>query len=342
MDINLLNFFVFNSNFGPREGEEHKRILFYHPSAIDIDTKIKQVGLCEAIIKFSQTFTDEPCSNVHTQKTRQLFLQVEPEYWMIMTVSVPYSQRSKDGQSFIEYHEDDVQDSVYDAVLHQAYDMFKFFNGTMEKIVAESGIEELLRRLEHFFSKYLITLKLSQSSIMDVINGIHFLPLDKNTYLRIQCFINLLEAQFPRVKYTAFLFNDQLVWSGLEQEDMRVLYAYLTTGLFPSYNESELQGPQSKSANTAHHGKFILGPPNLKDETNVGKIPRIYLIRRASAESEECLLAVYRALNASVCLIMDGHTSLSFDYLRKLDRFLGPQLSSLATDIGDQYGKRSN
>jgi hypothetical protein len=62
------------------------------------------------------------------------------------------------------------------------------------------------------FLQYLITLKLNQADIMDVMNGIHFLPLDKNTYLRIQCFINLLEAQFMHIKYTAFLYNDQLVW----------------------------------------------------------------------------------------------------------------------------------
>lgn len=63
-----------------------------------------------------------------------------------------------------------------------------------------------------FVLQYLLTLKLAQSDIMDVINGIHFLPLDKNNYLRIQCFINLLESMFAQIKYTAFLYNDQLVW----------------------------------------------------------------------------------------------------------------------------------
>ena len=60
--------------------------------------------------------------------------------------------------------------------------------------------------------QYLLTVKLNQSDILDIFNGIQFLPLDKNTYLRIQCFINLLEAQFSQLKYTAFLYNDQLVW----------------------------------------------------------------------------------------------------------------------------------
>lgn len=60
--------------------------------------------------------------------------------------------------------------------------------------------------------KYLETLRLNQSDILDIQNGIQFLPLDKNTYLRIQCFINLIEASFTQIKYTAFLYNDQLVW----------------------------------------------------------------------------------------------------------------------------------
>lgn len=65
---------------------------------------------------------------------------------------------------------------------------------------------------DFFWFQYLLTMKVEQSDILDVFNGIHFLPLDKNTYLRIQCFINQLEANFPTVKYTTFLYNDQLVW----------------------------------------------------------------------------------------------------------------------------------
>ena len=40
------------------------------------------------------------------------------------TVSVPFSEKAKDNQIFIEYHEEDVQDSVIQAVLRQSYRMF--------------------------------------------------------------------------------------------------------------------------------------------------------------------------------------------------------------------------
>lgn len=34
--------------------KEEKKILFYHPQETDIDSKIKDVGLSEAIVKFSK------------------------------------------------------------------------------------------------------------------------------------------------------------------------------------------------------------------------------------------------------------------------------------------------
>lgn len=44
---------------------------------------------------------------------------------MFQTVSLPYKEKTKDGQPYVEYREDDVQDSVFAAVLNFAYRMFK-------------------------------------------------------------------------------------------------------------------------------------------------------------------------------------------------------------------------
>lgn len=60
--------------------------------------------------------------------------------------------------------------------------------------------------------QYLLSLKLNNSDILDVFQGLQFLPLDKLTFLKVQCFMNLVEAMFTQVKYTAFLYNDQVVW----------------------------------------------------------------------------------------------------------------------------------
>lgn len=34
--------------------QEKNKVLFYYPSNTEIDTQIKDVGLCEAIIKFTR------------------------------------------------------------------------------------------------------------------------------------------------------------------------------------------------------------------------------------------------------------------------------------------------
>ncbi|XP_072044542.1 vacuolar fusion protein CCZ1 homolog [Amphiura filiformis] len=339
----LSNFFIYNSNFGPREGEEEKKIIYYFPPNTPIDNQIKNVGLSEAVVKFTETFSPKrPCESLHTQKTRQQYIQAEKDFWVVMTVTIPYSEKTKDGQMYHEYHEEDVQDSVFQAVLAHAYKLFKLFMGTFTSIVENNGLEQLKHRLGHFYSRYLATLRLNMSDILEIHNGIQFLPLDKNTYLRIQCFINLIEATFSQIKYAAFLYNDQLVWSGLEQDDMRILYKYLTTSLFPSSLDTELKEPPKNLAASqsaaAHYGKFVTGPPDLNDATKLGRVPKIYV--NTDSQSDEFHLVVYRALSATVCLMVDGTTLPSIEWYRNIDSFIGPQLSSLASDISEQYNTR--
>lgn len=206
--VSLQNFYIYNPTYGPREGEEHKKVLFFHPANTHLDVQIRSVGLSEAVVQFADEFApSKRCEAVHTQKTRQLYLNPEPDFWIVLIVRVPATYRTQDGKTTAEYHEEDVQDTVFQAVLKQAYTMFKFFTGTFTDIVNKFSVEELKSRLNHFFSKYLENLRLNQSDILDIQNGIQFLPLDKNTYLRIQCFINLIEASFQQIKYTAFLIQ---------------------------------------------------------------------------------------------------------------------------------------
>ncbi|EDO29168.1 predicted protein [Nematostella vectensis] len=146
----LVNFFIFNSTYGPREGE---------------------------------------------------------------TISIPFSEKiAKDGKNTIEYHYDDVLDNVLDAVLKQSYKMFKLFNGPFNYLSETYGREALKKRSEYFFLSYLQTLNFSSFDLLDIFAGIQFLPLDKNTFLKIQSFVNLIEHTFSQIKYTAFLYSDKLVW----------------------------------------------------------------------------------------------------------------------------------
>ena len=50
--------------------------------------------------------------------------------------------------------------------------------------------------------------------------------------------------------------------------------------------------------------RFVTGPPNMKNEDNLGKVPHVYL--DTDIQTEECHLVVYKALSATVCLFVEG------------------------------------
>ncbi|XP_032742561.1 vacuolar fusion protein CCZ1 homolog isoform X1 [Rattus rattus] len=338
----LLSFFIYNPRFGPREGEEENKILFYHPNEVEKNEKIRNVGLCEAIVQFTRTFSpSKPAKSLHTQKNRQFFNEPEENFWMVMVVRNPIIEKqSKDGKAVVEYQEEELLDKVYSSVLQQCYSMYKLFNGTFLKAMEDGGVKLLKERLEKFFHRYLQTLHLQSCDLLDIFGGISFFPLDKMTYLKIQSFINRMEESLSVVKYTAFLYNDQLIWSGLEQDDMRILYKYLTTSLFPRHIEPELAGRDSPvraemPGNLQHYGRFLTGPLNLNDPGAKCRFPKIFV--NTDDTYEELHLIVYKAMSAAVCFMIDASTQLTLDFCRRLDSIVGPQLTVLASDICEQF-----
>uniref|UniRef100_A0A8D0E5C1 Vacuolar fusion protein CCZ1 homolog n=1 Tax=Salvator merianae TaxID=96440 RepID=A0A8D0E5C1_SALMN len=337
----LLSFFVYNPRLGLKEGEEEKKILFYYPSEVEKNEKIRSVGLCEAIVQFTRTFSPtKPAKSLHTQKNRQFFNEPEENFWMVMVVRNPLIEKQKDGKPVVEYQEEELLDKVYSSVLQQCYNMYKLFNGTFRKATEDGGVRVLKERLEKFFHRYLQTLHLQSWDLLDVFCGISFFPLDKMTYLKIQSFINKMEESLSIVKYTAFLYNDQLIWSGLEQDDMRILYKYLTTSLFPRHIEPELAGRDSPihaemPGNLQHYGRFLTGPLNLNDPEAKCRFPKIFV--NTDSAYEELHLIVYKAMSAVVCFMIDASIQLTLEFCRKLDSIVGPQLTVLASDICEQY-----
>uniref|UniRef100_A0A8C1MD36 CCZ1 homolog, vacuolar protein trafficking and biogenesis associated n=2 Tax=Cyprinus carpio TaxID=7962 RepID=A0A8C1MD36_CYPCA len=288
----LLSFFIYNPKFGPREGEEEKKILFYHPIEIEKNEKIRNVGLCEAIVQFTRlTGTNERFSYLQNL----------------------LSNKSSRGE---------------------------LLDGDGTRAFEAGGVELLTQKLEKFFYRYLQTLHLQSCDLLDVFGGISFFPLDKMTYLKIQSFVNRVEESLSLVKYTAFLYNDQLIWSGLEQDDMRILYKYLTTSLFPRHSEPELAGRDSPlrpevAGNLLHYGRFLTGPANLKDPDAKFRFPRIFVNTEDSYE--ELHLIVYKAMTAAVCFMVNAAVDLNREFCEQLDSLVGPQLTLLASDICEQF-----
>lgn len=93
---------------------------------------------------------------------------------------------------------------------------------------------------------------------------------------------------------------------------MQAMYRYLISSLLPAQMETELQGGpmprQSAAFSALHYGRFVSGPSNLQG-TDMGKIPKVYL--KNDDGPVICHLVIYRALNATVCIFIEGRTSAS-------------------------------
>eukprot|EP00794_Sanderia_malayensis_P007703 gene7703-8540_t len=345
----LLNFAIYNDEYGQREGKEEEKIMLYIPEEEDIDFKIKNIGLCEALMQFTKTFNPSTqCEVLHTQKTRQVFLNPEGRFFMILTLSIPYIERvSKDGKK-LEYFEENVQDLVLKSVLKQAYTMFRLFNGSFSAILQKSGVDVLKEKLQYFYTRYLQTLNFAQFDILDIYHGVSFLPVDKGNFFRVQSFTNIVETTFSCIKHTCFLYNDQLMWTTLEPEDMRILYKYLTSSLFPAtldidtneYRQSQQQQQgSSPNSQTLNPGRFLTASIESIDTlpNTPKRAPRLFL--QSDDEVKEYYLIVYKSVNAVICLMVASQPQLTMEFYLKLHSFMGVQLASLSNRIAEQLAK---
>nr|CAG4651923.1 EOG090X084E [Triops cancriformis] len=296
--VSLLNFMIVNPSLASSHDDENNKILYYFPPEADIDTQLRNVGRVEALIKFTGTFQPNgPLNCLHTQKTRQYFLEPEPNFWMIMTISVPITPLD-DGtmvpmtpldDGTMGYLSDVLNDNVYQAILLQCYQMFRLFMNTFASTmnVKDSVIDvrPLKTRLNQFFPKYLATVQLNSADISDAFQGIQFFPMDKLAFSKVHSLVNAIENEFPFVSHSVVLYQEQLIWSALAKSDMQIFYQYLVTSLLPS---------QRGSASS----NFLTGPPHL-NEDNLGKVPRVFL---QDTTLEEAFVVVYK-LNG-ICLAL--------------------------------------
>ncbi|XP_076264681.1 vacuolar fusion protein CCZ1 isoform X2 [Rhynchophorus ferrugineus] len=307
------------------------------------EIQIKNVGLVEGIVQFTDTFKpSKQVSSLHTDKLRQLYFQPETNFWIVMTLYVPLITKIKENVSSNEYLGDDLQDNVYESILSQAYHMYRLFWGSFCHTIDTYEIDVLKSRLDIFFSAYLKTLKLENADILNVFAGVQYLPLDKQTFLKVQCFVNKLESTWECIEQITFLYNEHVIWNGIEPNDMQIIYQYLIGTLLPANIETELQGgsmPRNSPFAALKHGRFITGPSDLKHAKSVGTVPKIYLTKNEMLPKEYHLV-VYRSLSATMCLFINGNMELNVDFFKKLDEFISPKLTPVVSEIAEYCTKQ--
>lgn len=353
-EVSLKNFIIFNSNLGPKEGEvnlcpfprivqtnflislqEDRKLLFYHPKNVELDSKIKDIGLCEAIIKFTSAFTSKTdVQNVVTQKTLQIYHQPEPDFWMILTLSVPSEKKVKSGQEHTEYRGDEVHESIYKAILKQAYASFKLLNGTfVHNFDGNTKLEQrecLMGVLEEHFSHYLENVCLQSAGILNVFGSVNYLPVNQSHFLRIQAFVNILEATFSeQIADCVFLYNEQVVWSGLAADSLYPFYEYLKEEIFPKVVACGLQSDIMASGfQGSHYGVFVIGPPGSLIEMHP-----IWFCDKNSSIDEKFTLLIYKAANCMTCLFV--REPFPENFYEELSILMGTQMTGISSELND-------
>ncbi|XP_055607703.1 vacuolar fusion protein CCZ1 homolog isoform X2 [Uranotaenia lowii] len=242
---------------------------------------------------------------MHTQKTCQLYHQPEPGYWMIMILSVPFERKTRDSGDYNEYHGDEIHDTIYQAVLKQSYQMFRLFHGTFESNLKPGddldAVANLIGILEQFYGKYINNLKLRDCDILDALGSVQYLPLNQLLFLRVQNFINMIEATFEPIKHCIFLYDDHVIWSGVSPKNLYTIYEYLNS-------------------------------PMIRPESNDHEHSRKLYIEEKGLHKVYSFMVCKKVHNITLCLLLEEVENEPALY-HELNAVVNPQLTSISSDI---------
>lgn len=236
----LQRFFIFNSSWGPNEGEEEEKIVFYHPKE---DTeKTKHVGLIEALVRFMSVFSENPAEIQHCQKSKAVFKEVESGFWLVLDVAVPYKIKQKNESRESNYYGEKLHDNVLQAKLQRSYDLFKLFTGGFQE--SQDSREAIKAKSAAFFGRFLqnnfnFSENVQLNLAGDLFGAVQFLTLEPLDFLHVLSFVNKVESDFACVDKTLFFHHGNIVWSGLQQHETQLLFHYVYSSLLPSSGSSK-------------------------------------------------------------------------------------------------------
>ena len=239
------------------------------------------------------------------------------------------------------YIENYWDDNCMLAALSGIYAQYRFFNGTVAADLEEgdAGRQRAQKRLEGFLPKFILNTGWRNANLFTALGGIHFLPVDKHVYLQLHRLVSEAEDRYrDSVLATSVLYGDHLVWSGLEQQDVRVLYKMLTSHLctrsseYPFFFSDVYENLRNPGCSVITPGiRIFLGPnvPTSEDKKE-----------KAKAEVRPATLVIYRHQQLLFAFVLRQGCEAApegfFDFLRA-------QLegSVLPVALGEHYDRKT-
>ena len=229
--VRIGSLYLFNSSWGPEEGKEEKKIVYFWPQETEVDTKLKKIGLVEGVITFSGKFSSAPASSLHTLKERTVFVEVEPEFWLCISVTLPSARKQgKDTGEVIEFYPEEVSDEVLLSLIRRSHEMFSLFHSSLTAALTRCGGNKLTLRelVDHFYSRYLATLRVENGDITAVWGGMQYLALNALDFLRIQSFINRIQSDMEIIRDNNKSLASSLSYLELDISKLCVIFKPLT------------------------------------------------------------------------------------------------------------------
>ncbi|VDL81360.1 unnamed protein product [Nippostrongylus brasiliensis] len=232
-------FFVAHPASGRREGEEHRRIMYFYPKGETLDRQAEITGFAEAVVNFTDNFVtaqeqvekpEFPFRTVSTQKSEHVYIQVENCEFLIGLALSKIQYAAADYSVFLP---------AIRNVLTDVYKMFRLFFGEFSPF-RKRNEQKFKERLEYFLGRYLPLLKLHRMPLLDYLNGAAFLPLNGATYLNVVSMTSELLEEFPLIEKILILYQDKVLYYSLSRRDLPSLFRYLTQSLLPMTIGDEL------------------------------------------------------------------------------------------------------
>ncbi|KAL0092890.1 hypothetical protein J3Q64DRAFT_1808142 [Phycomyces blakesleeanus] len=299
----MLSYFcVYNPSLGPTEENTKDQILYYTAKrVVPADVKMKQVGLAQALVKFTSAFSpSKPTQNVHTQKNRMIFLQPEPGFWMYMCVELGILRRqirdAKGKEKLVtEYLDTQLSDRALESVLKIGYEQFKLLHGTFSYILYQddediSGLpsrqrtRSLMHCIEEFFSEWIWKWDFDRLDTMvfsAVFNGVPVQPILRTNYLKVHELDRALHERFNQSIDHVLVFDSDeggLLYRSpsLNIRDVCALRKYVFKRIEKSIaREKEISGLKffTKSISQSHFLGFFTSSLSTKTTAPVTSAP---------------------------------------------------------------------
>ncbi|CAL2042518.1 unnamed protein product [Caenorhabditis brenneri] len=368
-------FFVAHPMSGRKEGEEHRRVMYFHPKGEQFERQTEITGFAEAVVNFTENFLSTSrretsvklnenddgfdFRTVSTQRTEHVYIRTEDDQF-ILGVSISKQLSLVSDYSLFQ--------PAIRSILSDAYKMFRMFFGSFSSFLSyrtiPDDIPKFKERLDFFYSKYIPLLKVHKMPLLDHLGGVEFLRMSGPLYLNVVSLITELREEFPIIEKILFLYQDKLLYYQLSKRDLPSLFRYLTHNLLPTTLAPELE----HSGRNASKGRYLRGPTDLTtDAPLLGDEALSVVHLHSEQESEDQMeligyqMMVYRCLNATVCMFVrnTGEASrrssessqssstrssppqngvVSRRLLRNIDHFLETELALVASKIGDEVG----